>query len=88
MCVCMWFAHETHDASVQLTVHFSGAVELEKLTLKRDALKKLRLPIEIKAGRSVNTLTSLLPYYTLGSQATLANFVCKFLWCTSRVSHG
>lgn len=29
----------------------TGAVELEKLTLKRDALKKLRLPIEIRAGQ-------------------------------------
>ena len=27
-----------------------GAVELEKLPLKKDALKKLKLPIDIKSG--------------------------------------
>ena len=30
--------------------HFSGAVELEKLPLKKDALKKLKLPVDIKSG--------------------------------------
>ena len=33
-----------------LFTHISGAVELEKLTLKKDALRKLKLPIEVKAG--------------------------------------
>lgn len=28
----------------------AGAVELEKLPLKKDALKKLKLPIDIKSG--------------------------------------
>ncbi len=28
----------------------TGAVELEKLPLKKDALKKLKLPVDIKSG--------------------------------------
>ena len=28
----------------------AGAVELEKLTLRRDALRKLKLPVEVKSG--------------------------------------
>lgn len=31
----------------------AGAVELEKLVLKKDALHKLRLPIEVRAGQEV-----------------------------------
>ena len=36
-----------------------GAVELEKLTLKKDAFRKLRLPIEIKAGEYI-TVTIII----------------------------
>ena len=32
------------------TFTLSGAVELEKLPLKKDALKKLKLPVDIKSG--------------------------------------
>ena len=38
-----------------LFTHISGAVELEKLTLKKDALRKLKLPIEVKAGEKVGS---------------------------------
>ena len=38
-----------HDGAAVCDVS-AGAVELEKLPLKRDALKKLKLPIDIKSG--------------------------------------
>ena len=55
-----------------------GAVELEKLTLKKDAFRKLRLPIEIKAGEyiTVTIIIVLLPsinYYCLVPQDILGN---------------
>lgn len=40
-----------------LPLFTAGAVELEKLPLKRDALKKLKLPVEVKSG---NVLTRSL----------------------------
>jgi len=33
---------------------FTGQVELENLPLKKDALKSLELPIEVKHGRLVS----------------------------------
>lgn len=33
-----------------LCFYFLGAVELENLPLKKDALKELELPFEVKAG--------------------------------------
>ena len=35
---------------IYIYVYLIGAVELEKLTLKKDALRKLKLPVEVKAG--------------------------------------
>ena len=35
-----------------------GAVELEKLPLKKDAFKKLKLPIDVKSGKQ----TSMIKY--------------------------
>ncbi len=33
--------------------HISGEIELENLPLKRDALRKLDLPLEVKSGTSL-----------------------------------
>ena len=44
-----------------------GAVELEKLPLKKDALKKLNLPIEVKSG-FIGKLKIEIPFRHLKSQ--------------------
>ena len=44
-----------------------GAVELEKLPLKKDALKKLNLPIEVKSG-FIGKLRIEIPFRRLKSQ--------------------
>ena len=44
-----------------------GAVELEKLPLKKDALKKLNLPIEVKSG-FIGKLKIEIPFRRLKSQ--------------------
>ena len=44
-----------------------GAVELEKLPLKKDALKKLKLPIEVKSG-FIGKLKIEIPFRRLKSQ--------------------
>lgn len=42
VCVCMRVCVVLH--------YYLGAVELEKLPLKKDALRKLKLPFDIKSG--------------------------------------
>ena len=37
----------------------SGAVELENLPLRKDALKNLDLPIEVKSGKSIIYIINL-----------------------------
>jgi len=37
-------------------VQNSGQVELENLPLKKDALKSLELPVEVKSGKFVHML--------------------------------
>ena len=44
-----------------------GAVELEKLPLKKDALKKLNLPVEVKSG-FIGKLKIEIPFRRLKSQ--------------------
>ena len=39
---------------------FAGEVELENLPLKKDALQKFDLPIEVKAGRGYDGFLSCL----------------------------
>ena len=38
---------------------FAGEVELENLPLKKDALKSLDLPLEVKAGKDCLRLSDL-----------------------------
>ncbi len=44
---------------------YIGAVELEKLTLKKDALHKLKLPIEVKAGWLFTHIHVIIHVYTV-----------------------
>ncbi|NXW48012.1 VP13D protein, partial [Nyctiprogne leucopyga] len=49
----------TDQLSVAL---LKGAVELENLPLKKDALKELELPFEVKAG-FIGKITLQIPFY-------------------------
>ena len=51
--LCMYICALNRSLSVSAgyrCVLYVGAVELEKLPLKKDALKKLKLPFDIKSG--------------------------------------
>ena len=52
---------------VQRVLVLLGAVELEKLPLKKDALKKLNLPIEVKSG-FIGKLKIEIPFRRMKSQ--------------------
>ena len=53
--------------NLAMMVVLLGAVELEKLPLKKDALKKLNLPIEVKSG-FIGKLKIEIPFRHLKSQ--------------------
>ena len=42
-----------------------GAVELEKLPLKKDAFKKLKLPIDVKSGKQTSMIKRCLGLHLL-----------------------
>lgn len=44
-----------------ISLYYVGAVELEKLPLKKDALKKLNLPFTIKSGNITGLIISRTP---------------------------
>jgi vacuolar protein sorting-associated protein 13D len=50
-----------------LSLHVTGAVELENLPLKKDALKSLDLPLEVKSG-FVGRITLKIPLRQLRSE--------------------
>lgn len=45
-----WGGISPHTPPEPIMVPILGAVELEKLPLKKDALRKLKLPFDIKSG--------------------------------------
>jgi len=42
--------HDAHDYASCECLFLTGQVELENLPLKKDALKSLELPVEVKHG--------------------------------------
>jgi len=57
--IVQFVQHLTSTIKCKSVLTLSGAVELENLPLKKDALSKLGLPLEVKSGKCLSVIFSL-----------------------------